>query len=131
MRTDVIQRPRTSRHRGGNAFVESRTNAWAAFVGFMLGRGYSSPLIEERLGDGTSSATVRDMAKKWGLPSHGKSSDCFVVIPMKQRDRATIAQRAAQEGLSQEEWCRRLLVAASVQRATYAQVVGNDEGQFQ
>ena len=91
----------------------------------------SSAAISESLGDGTTDATIRHMARLWGLPSWGRSSDCFVVIPMKQRDRATLAQRAAQEGLSQEEWCRRLLVAASVQRATYKQVVGNDEGQFQ
>ena len=127
----MIQRPRTSRQRGGVAFIERKTNAWAAFIGFMLGRGYSSPAIAESLSDGTTDATVRDMAKKWGLPSWGRSSDCFIVIPMKQRDRATIAARAGQEGLSQEEFCRRFLVAGTQQRATYAQVVGNDEGQFE
>lgn len=127
----MIKRPRTSRWRPGQAFEEKRTNAWAAFVGFMLGRGYSSPLIAQRLADGTGDATVRDMAKKWGLPSHGRSSECFVVVPMKQRDRATIAARAGQEGLSQEEWCRQMLVAGSRERATFRNVVGNDRGQFQ
>lgn len=127
----IIRKPRMSRHRGGNAYIEKWTNARAAFIGFLLGRGYSSPVIAETLADGTSDATVRDMAKKWGLPSWGRSSDCFMVIPMKQRDRATIAARAQQEGLSQEEWCRRMVVAGSRERATYAQVVGNDEGQYQ
>ena len=127
----MINRPRTSRWRPGRAYEEKRTNAWAAFIGFLLGRGYSSPAIEEILADGTSHATVRDMAKKWGLPSHGRSSDCFVVIPMKQRDRATMAARAQQEGLSMEEYARRFLVAGTKERATYAQVVGNDEGQFE
>lgn len=127
----MITKPRTSRQRGGVAYVERKTNAWAAFIGFLLGRGYSSPAIAEMLADGTSDATVRDMSKKWGLPSWGRSSECFVVVPMKQRDRATIAARAAQEGLSQEEWCRRMVVAGSRERTTYAQVVGNDEGQFQ
>jgi hypothetical protein len=126
----IIQRPRTSRYRPGQAYEEKRTNAWAAFIGFMLGRGYSTPAIAQRLADGTSDATIRHMSKLWGLPSWGKSSDCFVVVPMKQRDRATIAARAGQEGLSQEEWCRRLLVAGSKERATFRAVVGNDEGQF-
>ena len=77
MRTDVIQRPRTSRQRGGVAYVERKTNAWAAFIGFLLGRGYSSPAIAEILADGTCDATVRDMSKKWGLPSWGRSSECL------------------------------------------------------
>jgi hypothetical protein len=111
--------------------VERKTNAWSAFIGFLLGRGYSSPAIAEILKDGTSDATVRDMAKKWGLPSWGRSSECFVVVPMKQRDRATVAARAKQEGLSQEEYCRRFLVAGTQQRSTYRSVVGNDEGQYQ
>ena len=120
----TLRRPRTSRFRGGNAFEERRTNAWAAFIGFLLGRGYSTVAIAEALDDGTSDATIRTMARKWDLPSWGKKSDGFLVIPMKERDRARIADRAAQEGLSPEEYCRRMLVCGSVRRDTFRDVVG-------
>jgi hypothetical protein len=119
--------PRTSRWRGGFAFIEHWTNAKAALIGFLLGRGYSSVAIAEVLDDGTDHATVRKMAQRWDLPSWGRRSDGFIVVPMKQRDRATIAARAAQEGIGQEEWCRRLLVSGAQNSATYRSVVKEDQ----
>ncbi|WP_172123197.1 hypothetical protein [Devosia sp. 919] len=118
-----FRRPRTERMRGGGAYVEQRTNSWAALVGFLLGRGYSAPAIAEALADGTSDATVRKMAQRWGLPAWGRKADGFIVIPMKLRDRATIASRAAQEGLGQEEYCRQFLVAGARERGTFRSVV--------
>jgi hypothetical protein len=118
-----FRRPRTERARGGSAYVEQRTNAWAAFIGFLIGRGYSSVAVAEALSDGTSDALVREMAGKWGLPKWGRKSDCFLVVPMKMRDRATIAARAAQEGLGQEEYCRQFLVAGARERGTFRSVV--------
>ena len=120
--------PRTSRWRGGfSSFVEKWTNARAAMLGFLIGRGYSSVAVAEAIGDGVSDATVRHMAKKWGLPLWGKRSDCFLVIPIKERERATIHARAQQEGLSVEEYCRRFIVAGTVERSTYGKVVRQDQ----
>jgi hypothetical protein len=124
---DTITKPRTSRWRPGHSFEERRTNAWAAFIGFMLGRGYSTVAIAEKLDDGTTDATIRTMARKWDLPCWGKKSDGFLVIPMKERDRATITARAGQEGLGIEEYCRRFLVAGTRDRKTFGEVVHPDQ----
>jgi hypothetical protein len=124
---DMISRPRTSRFRGGNAYEERKTNNWAAFVGFLLGRGYASTAISEALGDGTSPETIRDMAKKWGLPSWGRKQDCFVVLPLTQRDRANLTSRARQHGLSIEEYSRRMLICGSMPRDRYNEIVTEDQ----
>lgn len=125
----MIDRPRTSRWRAGKPFEEKKTNAWAALVGFLLGRGYSSPAIAEVLADGTRPETVRDMSKKWGLPSWGKSQEYFVVVQLKGRDRAHLTTRAAQHGLGMEEYCRRLLICGSMPRDRYHDIV--PPGQFE
>lgn len=122
--------PRTSRWRGGFSFVEKWTNSRAAMLGFFIGRGYSSAAVAEMISDDegkVSDATVRCMAKKWGLPLWGKRSDCYLVIPIKERERATIHARAQQEGLGDEEYCRRFIVAGTVERATYGKVVRQDQ----
>ncbi len=125
----MLLRPRTNRQRGGHAFEERRTNAWAAFVGFLLGRGYSTVAIAEALDDGTSDATIRTMARRWSLPHWGKKSDGFLVVPMTERDRAHVFARAAQEGVGPEEYCRRLLIMGSKNRATYRELVPEDQFQ--
>lgn len=124
---NTILRPRTDRHRGGHAFVEQRTNSWAAFIGFMLGRGHSSEAIAEILDDGTESGTVRSMAQRWGLPTWGRKSDGFIVIPVTQRQRANIHARAAQNGLSAEEYSRRILACASSPVDLYNAIVPEDQ----
>lgn len=124
---NTIFRPRTSRYRGGHAFEERRTNAWAGFIGFLLGRGYSSEAIAARLDDGTDSGTVRSMAQYWGLPSWGRKNDGFVAIPATVRMRANLQARADQRGLSLEEYCRRILICASMPVDLYDAVVPEDQ----
>ena len=123
----LVDKPRTSRWRGGVAFLEHWTNAKAAFIGYLIGRGYSTIAIAETLSDGTSDATVRNMARKWGLPHWGKKTDGYIIVPMREKERARIAARARQEGIGQEEWCRRFLISGSVERKTYGEVVRDDQ----
>lgn len=120
-------KPRTDRQRGGYAFEERRTNAWAAFVGFLLGRGYSSVAISEVLSDGTDPGTVRSMAQKWGLPAWGRAADGFLVIPATQRMRANLTARAQQHGIGLEEYCRRMLVCGAMPRDRYDDIVPKDQ----
>ena len=120
--------PRTERMRGGVAFLEQWTNAKAALIGFLTGRGYSSIAIAETLDDGTSSATIRLMQRKWSLHSAGFSGDEVTIsVPFTSRQRANLAARAAQNGLSIEEYCRRLLVCASMPRDRYDDIVPADQ----
>lgn len=120
-------RPRTSRFRGGHAFEERRTNAWAAFIGFLIGRGYSSEVIARRLDDGTDDATIRRMAGYWGLPSWGRKNDGYITIPVTTRMRANMQSRAEQHGLSIEEYSRRILTCASMPVDLYNAIVPEDQ----
>lgn len=110
---------RTFRHRGGVAYIERRTNAWAAMVGFLTGKGYSSVAIAAAIGDGTSAATVRRMWRLWGM-SRPRS---ILVIDLGPREHANLAKRADQHELSIEEYCRRLLVHGSMPRDRYKDIV--------
>ena len=126
----LFRRPRTDRHRGGHAFVENWTNAKAAFIGWLLGRGYSSSAIAEVLDDGTDAPAVREMARKWGLRVPKASMDeVYLLVPMTVRTRANLHSRAQQNGLGDEELARRLLICATMPRDRYAEIV--PEGQFE
>jgi hypothetical protein len=118
----------TDRFRGGRQYVETWTNARAALIGFLTGRGYSSVAIAESMDDHTSPATIRDMQKKWQLHSAGFSGDQVTVsIPLTVRQRANLADRAAQRGLSIEEYSRRMLICASMPRDRYGDLVPADQ----
>lgn len=120
-------RPRTDRHRGGHFFVENWTNAKAAFIGFLIGRGYSSEVIAQRLEDGTDVATIRRMSGYWGLPAWGRKNDGFITIPVTTRMRANMQSRADQRGLSLEEYSRRILACASMPVDLYDAIVPEDQ----
>ena len=120
----MLRTRRTSRHRGGNAFTEVRTNAWAGMLGFLTGRGYSSVAIAETLGEGTTPETVRSMWTKWGFRGRGLlTREVSVTVPLKERERAHLTARADQNGLSVEEYCRRILICASMPRDQYRDIV--------
>ncbi|MEX0684038.1 MAG: hypothetical protein WD472_11380 [Dehalococcoidia bacterium] len=117
---------RTDRFRGGRQWVEKRTNAWAFWIGVFTGWGYSSETIASRLADGdTHDATVRSMWQKWGWKS--RNGDVYLQIPMTVRQRANVTARAAQRGLSPEEYCRRMLVCGSMPVDQYSQIVRDDQ----
>lgn len=69
-RSGVFPRKRhhTERFRGPQLMTERWTNSKAATIGFWLGQHKSSIDVERILRDGTSSATVRAMIKKWAIP---------------------------------------------------------------
>lgn len=114
----------TDRFRGGIQFVETWTNAKAGFIGFLTGRGYSSEAIAEDLSDGTSAPTIRRMWRLWGLPDR---DEAFLTIPMTVRQRSNLADRAAQHGISTEEYCRRMLICGSMPKDRYQDVVPEDQ----
>lgn len=120
----MVKIGRTSRFRVRNTYTETRTNAWAGMLGFLTGRGYSSVAIAETLGEGTSSETVRRMWTLWGLRGRGlKTREVCIMVPMRERERAHLAARAEQNGLSLEEYCRRILICASMPRDRYREIV--------
>jgi hypothetical protein len=123
----TILRPRTDRQRGGYAFEERRTNAWAAFIGFLIGRGHSSEAIAQVLDDGTDSGTVRRMAQRWELPTWGRKSEGFIVVPVTMKQRAHIHARAQQHSLGDEEFARRILTCATMPADLYDAIVPDDQ----
>jgi hypothetical protein len=89
---------------------------------FLTGRGWSSEAIADRLADGTSSATIRSMWASWEI----SGAETALTIPLSVRERANIQARAAQHGISAEEYCHRIVVGASMPRDRYQDIVGSD-----
>ena len=67
------------------------------------------------------------MAQYWGLPSWGRKNDGFLPIPATVRMRANLQARADQRGLSLEEYCRRILICASMPSDLYDAIVPEDQ----
>ncbi|SFV32249.1 hypothetical protein SAMN05216456_1585 [Devosia crocina] len=114
---------------GAPVFLERRPQAWAGMVGFLAGRGYSSVAIAERLNDGTHPATIRAMVtRRWKLrpPGARKGRMVDVMVPMRAKERAAIEKNAAARGLTSGEYCRRMLVCASMPRDRYGEFVQQD-----
>lgn len=108
------KRAPTDRYRIPGLAVERRTNAWAAMVGFLTGRGYMSTEIERILRDGTSSDTVRRMWKLWALPMHetGGRRKVSVPVELNVRERMLLASHARRLGISPHEFLRRIATCA-------------------
>jgi hypothetical protein len=108
------KRAKTDRFRIPGLAVERRTNAWAALVGFLTGRGYMSNEIEKILADGTSRETVRRMWKLWGLPlsETGGRRKISVPIELSVRERQILADRARRRGIAPAEYLRRIATCA-------------------
>lgn len=108
----AVKRHFTERYRG--AFVSRWTVAKGAYIGFLTGLGMSSREIERRMGDGTSSATVRLMWRKWGLPRDeiGGPRHRRFFIDLTFTERAKLLRQAERRGLTAEEYIRRMIVCA-------------------
>jgi len=119
--------PRLTRDHGGHAFKDQRPAKWAGMIGFLAGRGYSSVAIAEALGDGTMPETIRAMiTRRWKVvPPHTPGTPVEIVIGMRKRDRTGIEKRAAEHGLTTEEYCRRILVHGSMPKDRYREIVGD------
>jgi hypothetical protein len=104
----------TDRFRVPGLAVERRTNAWAAMVGFLTGRGYMSTEIERILHDGTSCQTVRRMWKLWGLPlpETGGRRKVSVPIELSVYERTLLSAAARRQGIQPNEYLRRIAICA-------------------
>ena len=108
------------RYRGGTLIKERWPDQKTAKAAFLTGQGLTSSAIAEALGDGTISATVRAMWKKWGLPYDARNAD--FVVPMGKATQTLLAKRAAAVGLTPEQWCANV-ISAVIQDDLYNAVV--------
>lgn len=112
-RRSILSRPNLDRQRGGVAFVERWTNARAGVIGFLTGRGNSSPAIAELLDDGTDAATIRRMWVLWNFEAFGHEASAPIIsVPLSKRDRAHLASAAVRAGLTIEAYCEQVLVGS-------------------
>lgn len=101
---------RTDRHRGGNAFVETRTGAYYGKLGYLAGLGRSSVTIAEAMGDGIHPAFVRTLLRRWGIEHRPQA---LVMVPVTAVERCAVNYRAEQAGLSAEEWLYQVISAVA------------------
>jgi hypothetical protein len=104
----------TERYRGPQLIVERWTNAKAAHVAFLTGKGVPSTEIAKVLNDGVRAETIRAMWRRWRLPmsSTGGRHPSTVPINLYAHERALLTKRAKQLGLAPEEYLRRIAVCA-------------------
>ncbi|WDR03639.1 hypothetical protein PSQ19_06095 [Devosia algicola] len=122
----VNDSPRTSRIRSPLVYVETKTNAWAAEIGYLTSAGLSADAIAEALGDGTSPDTIRKQWQKWRFKELGHNSkDIRLRVPFNVKERSLIQFRAADNGLSAVEWLRRLALVVAQERNGFAKLVGD------
>ena len=92
----------TDRHRGGNGYVETRSSAFYIRLGYLAGLGRSSVQIAEELGGEVSSSYLPGITK----------GEIFCQVPLTNLQRYTLAYKAEKEGVTPEEWLRKLLLEA-------------------
>lgn len=109
----------TDRYRGGNAFVDKRSNAWAGQLGYFTKLGRSSVQIAEELADGLHPAFVRTCWIRWGI----SPAEIHATIPLTRLERVGLVWRAEKVNLSSEEWLRRIATAA-IRDGLYEAIVG-------
>lgn len=114
------KRHSTDRQRGGLLWTERWTNAKAALVGFLTGRGYSSDAIAAEVG--VQPGTIRKMWESWGMSPTDPHS-AHLVVPLTILQRAHIAARAAQRGMPIEKYVADMIVHGSMPRDRYADLV--------
>ena len=98
----------TDRQRGGASFVETRSGAYYGKLGYLAGFGRSSIRIAEEMGDGVHPSYVRTLLRRWGFPQ----SETWCQVPLTNLQRYTLAWRAEKDGITPEEWLRRLVQSA-------------------
>lgn len=116
----LSKRHPTERYRGGHQWVERWTTAKAGYVGFLTGRGYSADAIAERLNDGTKPGTVRERWADWGIEGE---RGVMIVIPVSIQERANLTSRAQQHGIPIEKYAKLLLLACSMPRDRFDEIV--------
>lgn len=123
----TARKPRP-RYRFKNAFQEVLTNELCAHIGQMTERGYSPGFIADWLNNGVTSQTIDKMQRTWGLKKAcGKGTQHDIKVSFTERQRANIEARAKQRGLSVAEYCRRIMVKASMPVDLYDDIVTDPE----
>lgn len=104
-----LEAVKTDRYRGGETLLrEQWTPAQAARCGFEYGRFTPTTEIARILGNGIIAATVRAVVnRRWNLPSNGREARVGVLLS--QEDARLLKQRAAEAGISEEEYSNRIL----------------------
>lgn len=116
-------------HRRDVTFIERWTNRIAFLVGFLTGRGYSAPQIADVLDDGTSAGTITKMWSYWHVEGVRPTDEVGIRVPLTHMQRSALGKRAAQHGLSIEEFSRRILTCATMPEDLYEAIVPS--GQFE
>lgn len=109
---------------GAPLFDSRWPNRKAIKVGFLAGRGNSSPGIAQILNDGTSAETIRTQLQRAELEAVGENrSKFYVPVKLTSFERAQLTARAATRGMSLDEWMRRVVIAAGIPDDLYDAVV--------
>lgn len=111
----------------GPQFSERWDNEKALEIGIAIGRGMSPRAVCDERMDGTTEESIRSRLQKIGYRALDENSEVAVVVEFTVRQRALVHQRAIQRCMSMGEYIRRLAVCASRQRATYDQIVAEDQ----
>lgn len=111
-------------HPGHPEFGPRWPNSKAVKVGYLAGRGNSSPAIAKILGDGTTEESIRTQLQRAELEAIGANKSMFYVpVKLTAYERTQITKRATARGISLDEWMRRVVVAAGVAEDLYDAVV--------
>lgn len=106
-RSSSLKRHHTERFRGREQlWAERWTNGKAATIGFWLGQHKSSTDVERILRDGTSSATVRAMIKKWRIPVDQALRG--TLVELKPYARKLLEKQAGKLGITPEVFLERI-----------------------
>lgn len=108
------KRHHTERHRQKGMLVERWTNAKAAYVAYLTGKGVPSSEIAKTLNDGVRPETIRAMWRRWRLPMPpaGARHAATVSVNLYADERGLLARRARTLGIAPEEYLRRVAICA-------------------
>lgn len=101
-------RRRAAPRASAGRFAAKWSNARAALIGYLHGKGWNGEEIARHLGDGTSSATIRAaVQRRYHLPP--QPSRASVNVPMKLLRKTHLMAEAERRGLDPEELASRIL----------------------
>lgn len=100
--------PRSTQDRNAGQFTAKWSNARAALIGYLHGKGWNGEDIARHLGDGTSGGTIRAaVQRRYHLPA--QPSRASVLVPMTLLRKSQLLAEAERRGLEPEELVGRIL----------------------
>jgi hypothetical protein len=87
----------------------------AALLGYLTGKGMTGPAIADEMGEGVSRQLVNKLQRFWKLPTmHGAGRQMETIpVPMSARQRSMIADAADYQGISVEDFIKRVTYYAA------------------